>query len=262
MAKAYERIADDLRQSIRAGDLNPGDRLPSEDKLAERYGRSVPTVREALRLLQTEGLIEKHHGRGNFVRRPRTLVRRTNSRHQWEKDRAREPLAERAQTGATEHDTGLEIDDLVFYASYRETEADKELADAFGIPEGTPLLERNYRTRYRAESAPFNLVTSYLVRDMIAGNPDLLDETKEPWPGGTQNQLYTVGIEIGRIDERVTARPPTADEAEELELPPGTSVIVIRKTSYDINDRVVDVSNITLPGDRTELLFTTPLERW
>ncbi|WP_432092300.1 GntR family transcriptional regulator [Streptomyces sp. bgisy100] len=262
MAKAYERIADELRQSIRAGELGPGDRLPAETKLAERYRRSVPTIRDALRLLQAEGLIEKQHGRGNFVRRPRTLVLRTNCRHQWEKDRAREPADRRAQTGATEHDTGLELNDLVFHAAYREIKADKELAEAFGLPEGTALLERSYRTRYRAENAPFNLVTSYLVRDMVEGNPDLLDDSNEPWPGGTQNQLHTVGIEVGRIEERVTARPPTAEEAEELELPPGTAVLVLRKTSYDINDRVVDVSDITLPGDRTEMFFTTPLERW
>ncbi|MET8681151.1 GntR family transcriptional regulator [Streptomyces sp. NPDC004647] len=262
MAKVYERIADELRQSIRAGELSPGDRLPAETKLAERYRRSVPTIREALRLLQAEGLIEKQHGRGNFVRRPRTLVLRTNSRHQWEKDRAREPLPQRKQTGATERDTGLELDDLVFYAAYREIKADQDLAEAFSVREGTAMVERTYRTRYRAESAPFNLVTSHLVRDMVADNPDLLDDANEPWPGGTQNQLYTVGIEIGHIEERVTARPPTAEEAEELDLPPGTAVVVLRKTSYDINDRVVDISDITLPGDRTELLFTTPLERW
>lgn len=262
MAKAYERIADDLRQSIRAGQLKPGDKLPPESKLAEHYRKSVPTVREALRVLQSEALIEKQHGRGNFVRRPRTPVVRTNERHQWEKDRARAPQTQRAQTGATERDTGLEIDDLVFYASYREIKADKDLAEAFGVPEGTDLLERTYRTRYRAETAPLNLVCSHLVRDMVASNPDLLDETKEPWPGGTQNQLHTVGIEIDRIEERATARPPTAEEAEELELPPGTSVLVMRKTSYDTNDRVVDVSDIVLPGDRTELLFITHLERW
>ncbi|MFE2599960.1 GntR family transcriptional regulator [Streptomyces sp. NPDC059396] len=262
MAKAYERIADDLRQSIRAGELKPGDRLPSETKLAEEHRRSVPTIRDALRLLQDEGLIEKQHGRGNFVRKPRTRVLRTNLRHQWEKDRARETEEERQQTGATEHDTGLGVDDLVFYASYREIKASEEIAKALGVPEGTPLLERTYRTRYAAENAPFNLVTSYLVRSLVESNPDLLDETKEPWPGGTQNQLYTVGIEVGRIEELVSARPPTPEEAEELELPPGTSVLILRKTTFDINDRVVDVSDVTLPGDRTEMLFTTPLERW
>ncbi|MGW0825424.1 UTRA domain-containing protein [Streptomyces sp. NPDC002845] len=187
---------------------------------------------------------------------------RDNGRLQWEKNRAREPLRKRAETGATEHDTGLELQDLVFYARYREIQAPKDLADAFGVPEGTALVERTYRTRRAAETAPFSLVTSRVPRDMIAGNPDLLDDSKEPWPGGTQSQLYTVGIELGRVEERFTARPPTPEEAEELELPSGTPVILLRKTSYDIDGRVVDISDVTLPGDRTELLFTTFLERW
>ncbi|WP_329404629.1 GntR family transcriptional regulator [Streptomyces melanogenes] len=262
MAKVYERIADELRESIRSGQLAPGDQLPTEAKLAERFGKSVPTVREALRLLRDEGLIEKQHGRGTFVRRPRTPVVRSNVRHQWEKDRAREPEPKRLQTGATEHDTGLTVNDLVFYASYREAKADAELAEAFGVPEGTLLLQRTYRTRYSAETAPFNLVTSYLIHELVAGNPALLDETKEPWPGGTMNQLFTIGIELGRIEERVTARPPTPEEAEELELPPGTAVVLLQKTSYDIDDRPVEISYVTVPGDRTEMIFNTPLERW
>ncbi|MGW3951820.1 GntR family transcriptional regulator [Streptomyces sp. NPDC004752] len=262
MPKAYEVIADDIRRSIREGGRRPGERLPSETDLARRYRRSLPTIQNALRVLNEEGLIDKRHGSGTFVRRPRTRAVRDNSRHQWEKRRAREPKAERAQTGATEHDTGLELRDLVFHAKYREVKAPQDLADAFGVPEGTVLLERTYRTRCAAESAPFSLVTSLLVRDMIAANPDLLDDGNEPWPGGTQNQLYTVGIEVDRVEERFTARPPTPEEAEELELPPGTSVILLRKTSYDIEGRVVDITQVTLPGDRTELSFTTSLERW
>lgn len=262
VAKVYERIADELRQSIRAGELLPGDRLPSETRLAAEYGRSVPTIRDALRLLQDEGLIEKQHGRGNFVRRSRTSIFRANSRHQWEKERVRASEATRLETGATEHDTGLQIDDLVFHAAYSDGEAGPDLAEALGVPEGTALVVRTYRTRYAAERAPFNLVTSYLIRSLVEKNRDLLDQTKEPWPGGTQNQLYTVGIELDRIEERVTARPPTPEEAEELDLPPGTSVLLLRKTSFDLDNRVVEMSDVTLPGDRTEMLFTTPLERW
>ncbi|MFE5814034.1 UTRA domain-containing protein [Streptomyces sp. NPDC056479] len=187
---------------------------------------------------------------------------RDNHRHQWEKDRARRPRATRAATGATEHETGLALRDLVFHARYREIAAPCELADVFGVPEGTPLLERGYRTRYAAESAPFSLVTSYLVRELIAANPDLLDAANEPWPGGTQNQLYTVGVEVGRVEERVSARPPTPQEARELGLPARTSVLLLCKTSYDITDRVVEIAEVTLPGDRADLLFTTSLERW
>ncbi|MFE3825224.1 GntR family transcriptional regulator [Streptomyces sp. NPDC059092] len=262
MAKAYERIADELRESIRAGGLRPGDRLPSETKLAERHHRSVPTVRDALRVLQDEGLVEKQHGRGNFVRRARTKVLRGNGRHQWEKNRAHQPEAQRLETGSTEHDTGLCVGDLVFHAAYRETKADARVAEALGIPEGSALVERTYRTRHAAETAPFALVTSYLVRALVESNPKLLDAANEPWPGGTQNQLLSVGIELDRIEERVTARPPTPEEAAELELPPGTSVLLCRKTSFCTEGRVVEMSEVTLSGDRTEMLFVTPLERW
>lgn len=189
-------------------------------------------------------------------------VIRDNRRHQWEKDRARAPLATRARSGATEHDTGLDTRDLVFHAAYREIPAPAELAGTFGVPVGTVLLERTYRTCCADTATPIELVTSCLVRDMIAANPDLLDATKEPWPGGTQHQLSTVGIELDRIEEHVTARPPTPDEARELDLPPGTPVITLRKTSYDTAGRVVDVSRVTLPGHRSTLLFTTVLERW
>jgi GntR family transcriptional regulator len=262
MPTRYEEIADDLRRQIRAGQLGPGLKLPAETVLCEEYRASLPTVRQALGVLQAEGLVDKLHGRGNFVRKPRRLVERTNERHQWEKDRARAPLTERQRTGATEHDTGLSVSDLLFSAEFRETKANEDLAAAFDAPVGTRLLERIYRTRYREESAPFNVARSYLVHDLVAPNPDLLDETTEPWPGGTQSQLHTLGIELDRIVERIHARPPTVEEARELDLSAGVSVMVLRKASIDITGRVVEVSDVTLPGDRTELVFTTPLARW
>ncbi|MDF3292231.1 UTRA domain-containing protein [Streptomyces silvisoli] len=192
----------------------------------------------------------------------RREVRRSNDRHQREKDRARASREERRATGSTEYETGLSACDLVFHAAYRAVEADEELAGVFGVPVGARLLERSYRTRYREEDAPFNIVRSYLPHDLVAANPDLLDETKEPWPGGTQSQLYTVGIEVDQVVEHVTARPATADEAAELGLPDGAPVMALRKVSTDVTGRVVDVSEVVLPGDRTELVFTTRLPRW
>ncbi|MFF0505609.1 GntR family transcriptional regulator [Streptomyces fimicarius] len=262
MAKRYEQIADTLRAEIDAGQLNRGDRLPSEAALAERFRVSLPTIRQALGVIQAEGLVEKRHGRGNFVRQPRTTIYRTNDRHQWEKDRVRMPQVEREKTGATEHDTGLGVNDLVFQAEYNEAVADEDLAQALRVPVGTALLERLYQTRYSKEDSPFSLVKSYLVHETVASNPDLLDASKEPWPGGTQSQLHTIGIELDHITERVTARPPTVEEAEALGLTAGVSVLIVRKTSVDVRGRVVELSDITLPGDRTEMLFTTPLSRW
>ena len=258
----YEQIAEALRRGIRAGRLRPGERLPAEDRLAARYRTGVPTLRRALSELAAEGLIDQRHGAGTFVRTPRRRVERSNERHQWEKDRARRPRAERLRTGATEHDTGLDVTDLAFRIEYRETKADEDLAAVFGVPVGTRLLERMYRTNCRAEDAPFALVHSYLVHDVVAADPELLDAANEPWPGGTQHQLYTIGIELDRVEERVTARPPTAEEAGALGLGEGVSLIVIRKICTDTDGRVAEVSDVRLPGDRTELIFTTYLTRW
>jgi DNA-binding FadR family transcriptional regulator len=57
--RAYEQVADALRESISGGALSEGDRLPSETRLAQQAGVSRSTVREALRMLQEAGLIER-----------------------------------------------------------------------------------------------------------------------------------------------------------------------------------------------------------
>jgi GntR family transcriptional regulator len=58
------------------------------------------------------------------------------------------PEEERRVTGATEYDTGLTFDELQFEAAYADVQADAELADAFSLPVGTPLLRRSYRTPF------------------------------------------------------------------------------------------------------------------
>ncbi|WP_280407982.1 GntR family transcriptional regulator [Nocardia brasiliensis] len=263
MPAKYELIADELRARITSGELSPGDRVPGEAALVEHYKVSPPTVRQALAVLRAEGLIEAKHGIGTFVRTPRVKVRRSDERYQWEKNRVHEPESVRRTTGATEHDTGLTMPDLSFSARYSSVEATDDLADAFGVPVGTKLLQRDYRTRSRGEDAPFSLTRSYLIHDMIKQNPDLLDDANEPWPGGTQHQLFTVGIEICKITEEIEARPPTAHEAGELGIPTeGSAVLELRKVSFDRNGRVVEVSDVVLPGDRTQLVFTTPLAPW
>jgi GntR family transcriptional regulator, transcriptional repressor for pyruvate dehydrogenase complex len=68
-----EVIAGDLRQRILDGDLADGDRLPPLDRLVARYEVSPPSIREALRVLETEGLIIVRRGKvgGATVHRPR-----------------------------------------------------------------------------------------------------------------------------------------------------------------------------------------------
>lgn len=70
-SKAYEALASSIRQSIADGDLAEGQRLPSESRLALEAGVSRSTVREALRLLQESGFLERVSPRILVVRSDR-----------------------------------------------------------------------------------------------------------------------------------------------------------------------------------------------
>ena len=66
--KAADEIIETLRQDIVTRRLPHGERLPSEKDLSSRFAVSQPTVREAIRALETLGLVEVFHGNGSFVR--------------------------------------------------------------------------------------------------------------------------------------------------------------------------------------------------
>ncbi len=62
--KAHEVVADQIRQQIVEGDLTEGQRLPPEDDLTTQFGVARTTLREALRVLESQGLLEIRRGRG------------------------------------------------------------------------------------------------------------------------------------------------------------------------------------------------------
>ena len=70
--KAYEQVADQLRELIMAGELAQGERLPNEALLAREFGVSRATLREALRVLAAQNLIRtaKGAGGGSYVTLP------------------------------------------------------------------------------------------------------------------------------------------------------------------------------------------------
>lgn len=66
--KMVDEIIESLRQDIVTRRVQDGERLPTEKDLSSRFGVSQPTVREAIRALETLGLVEVVHGSGCFVR--------------------------------------------------------------------------------------------------------------------------------------------------------------------------------------------------
>src|SRR3954452_24500925 len=66
-------IASGLRRRVAAGDLSPGERLPSEPELARSLGVSRSSLRAAIALLEEDGLVRRLHGSGTYVTHPRPM---------------------------------------------------------------------------------------------------------------------------------------------------------------------------------------------
>jgi len=74
----YKQVTAAIRDDITQGVYGPGEALPSETRMLEQYGVSRTTLRQALVILRTEGLIEIQHGKGSFVRSRSTTAAALN----------------------------------------------------------------------------------------------------------------------------------------------------------------------------------------
>src|SRR3981189_3896021 len=66
-SRLFEQIVQQVEDSILKGQLKPGDQLPAERDLAQRFGVSRTAVREAVKALREKGLVEAYSGRGTFI---------------------------------------------------------------------------------------------------------------------------------------------------------------------------------------------------
>lgn len=113
---AYKVVSDEIERLIVSGKLRPGDPLPTEHELSERFGVNRSTVREAIRQIEQEGMLERREGRRLFVCLPglydlapratrMLMLQQTTFEELWETAVTLEPLAARlAATHANEDD--------------------------------------------------------------------------------------------------------------------------------------------------------------
>ncbi|KPK01226.1 MAG: hypothetical protein AMS20_14040 [Gemmatimonas sp. SG8_28] len=99
----YDQIADRIRVAVAAGELRPGDPLPSVRRLAGRLRVNPATVVQAYRALEAEGFVEMRQGSGTFVL-DIGVNRRDAERHDQARDLVRDVLADAARLGLSGED--------------------------------------------------------------------------------------------------------------------------------------------------------------
>lgn len=245
----YLRIAADLRCRISSGEFRQGGKLPTLPELSESYRVSDTTIRNALRLLRNEGLIETRARAGTIVR-PRPPV------HRMAADRYR--TVPGAPSTPYTRDQGIGWSEYRLDKRFERVEADAELANLFECEPGERLLARHFV--FFDGDQPTQMSTSYVRRADVSGTP-VADPINEPWPGGTRAQMASLGVTVSRITESFTAAMPTEEEAGTLRI--GAGVPVLRYTRRHVADtgRIVEVAHpIVRRADTTVVDFVIELD--
>ncbi|MFF2525490.1 GntR family transcriptional regulator [Streptomyces liangshanensis] len=228
----YRRIADVLRDAIRAGEFGPGARLPGENDLMAAHGVARMTARQALGVLQSEGLAESRKGAGVFVRAFRPLRRRGIQRLSGE------------VWGAGRSVWSDDVEDRVLVVdqvTVTEESAPERVARVLGIGAGDAVCVR--RRRFVLDGKAVLLATSFLAADLVAGSAVVRDDTG---PGGLYARLGELGFAPVHFREEIRSRMPSEDEAGRLSLPAGTPVVLVCRTAFAAGDRAVEVNEMVL----------------
>jgi GntR family transcriptional regulator len=224
----YAQVADELRAEIQAGAYAPGDQLPSERELRERFGVSGNTVRAAIVQLRAEGLVTSHQGRGVFVAERLPLRRLGDDISN--ADGFYTMLERAGRTSAT-------------VTTVSRGPASDEVAEALDVGPGTEVLIRD-RVMRAEGGPPMCLATSYFPAFVVAAAPNLAKPKlhgQPRWLREAFGPFYSEDV--------VDVRTASEDEARKLELEPGSPVMITKGVTRDQQHRTLQfISVVTAPG--------------
>jgi GntR family transcriptional regulator len=228
----YHRIADALRAEIQSGDIAPGKQLPSETALRDRFGVSLPTLRQAIGVLRAEGLIESRHGIGTFVKEDRRRQRRSRSRY----GRARDD--QQLLTADLEH--------RIVFAGRQHASAG--IAEAMGIESGTEVVARRRHLHDKESGRLEEIGASYVPVDFAGGT---FLESTDVVPKALFLCVEDLsGKRYDHARDAWVSRLPTVEEADLFGLSPGASVLHVIHTARAEDGTVLEVSESIWPAER------------
>jgi GntR family transcriptional regulator len=217
----HAEVAAMLRHQILNGDLAPGTRLPALRELTEQLGVARMTVVQAMNTLSDEGLIEKHSGRGTFVKdvqKPERQVLQMKA-----------PLAQ--------------LHSMV-------SQLEVTVIDSNTAVELLPEDGGEYRSMQRLhskEGEPFCRVDIHLNNRIFAMAPERF----------TQEIVVTVlkeiGIAVASARQNVTISYADFNMAQALNINVNAAVFRVFREFFDTDGNLIYSANLTYPGDRLEL---------
>jgi GntR family transcriptional regulator len=225
----YKDVKRRMMEALAEGEWRPGDAIPAERRLSERYGLSIGTVRKAIDELVAENMLIRQQGRGTFVathNRDRMLFYFFHV----------VPLEGPKQYP----EVGL--------LAFGRAKADRAEAEALAIEPGEPVHRIRNLLRLAGRPAIVDDITLAVARF-----PTLTERQFRDRPSTIYN-LYqdAFGISVVRTSERLRATLADADTARLLGIAPGAPLLSIRRVALGYNDAPVEYRVSQVDTDHCE----------
>ncbi|EUB98915.1 transcriptional regulator, GntR family with UTRA sensor domain containing protein [Rhizobium sp. CF080] len=204
------RICDGILDLIKTKELGLGDRLPSEERLVEDFGVARPTLREALKILEQDGIIRTEHGRGRFVMAGAAL-------------HIERPIT--TFESVTDMVEGYGYSTTTQLLKLTEMAADDEIASGLQCLSGTPVLRIE---RLRSEGTRPILYSIDFIKAETAGNAiSTID-----WSGSLVQILRRRGVAPVASTANVSATLLPADAVKHWKLADFGPVLLVTETCF------------------------------
>jgi len=231
----YFQLKEIMRERIRSGEWKPGELIPSERELSEKYGISRMTARQAITELVNEGLFYREQGKGTFVSQRKItqqLIHLTGFT---------EDIRARGQRPGTK------------VLSATMDPADEETAEKLRINPGTPIFLLQ-RLRL-ADDEPLAIELSQIS---FKGCEGLLEEDLE------HNSLYRLleakyGLALMEADQELEAGLTGSEEAQLLKISVASPVLFTRRITYSDRNQPIEYAKAVYCGNK--YTFYTHMKR-
>ncbi len=226
----YRQIQHKLMDQIRSGAFKPSEPLPSVEEIANRYGVSLMTARQAVRSLCDLGVIYSQQGKGTFI--TRTKVEK-NFR------RVLSFSEEMKMRGSTPESRVL---------SLRLCAPSREVRKALELNGGEKIYAL-HRLR-KADGIPMGVERSWLPALACPDLPRVFEANASLYR--TLGEHY--GIQLHSASEVVEVGKATAEEARLLRIKPRSPVFLFTRTSFLENGKPTEYVKSTFRGDRYQFV--------
>ena len=225
----WAHIANELAQAIGQGVYAPGERLPSEHSLAERFGVNRHTIRRSLAALVQRGLLRAEQGSGTYVEDFAVeLAIGKRTRH-------RQNLAQAGLRG------GLRV----LHAERVRATADQ--ARALQVPARSPLL--HLLVLGEGDGQPLHVSDRYFPLPRFQGLADVVRET-----GSITDAFTAHGVtDYTRHESRISARLPDQRIATHLRQGTARPALYVTKVNTDMAGTPIEYAETWFAGDRVTL---------